>query len=323
METPALARVSASMRTMPSGMSTPPGQYFATVARSPSMMTVSPLMTPTARRADSGRRAMPRPASRFSAPLTSRVTASWSALILERRQAVHFRVPPRGRVGARILSLERPEPSSVAPLSTGLRELDRQIRGPDGEDGIPSGSIVAVESPPGAQVEPLVWSFMTERPSVYVSTLRSGDAVRDELGEVVPDADYTVRDVGFDTPVRDCSDIVELVDTEANVVVDPVTPLEDRGGDRYVKFLNDLQRHLTNVGGVALLLAPSVGEGQRVRQQTLGIADMVWRLHTEADHNSVESYLIVRKFRGGGLPDDPVSVDLGRRVSVDTSRDIA
>lgn len=211
----------------------------------------------------------------------------------------------------------------MAPLSTGLRELDRQIRGPDGEDGIPSGSIVAVESPPGAQVEPLVWSFMTERPSVYVSTLRSGDAVRDELGEVVPDADYTVRDVGFDTPVRDCSDIVELVDTEANVVVDPVTPLEDRGGDRYVKFLNDLQRHLTNVGGVALLLAPSVGEGQRVRQQTLGIADMVWRLHTEADHNSVESYLVVRKFRGGELPDDPVSVDLGRRVSVDTSRDIA
>jgi hypothetical protein len=44
---------------------------------------------------------------------------------------------------------------------------------------------------------------VTERPSVYVPTVRSGDAVRDELDDVVPHAEYTVRDVDFDAPVRD------------------------------------------------------------------------------------------------------------------------
>jgi len=209
-------------------------------------------------------------------------------------------------------------------LSTGVEELDRQFReSAGGAEGLPPGSLVAVEAPAGSQVEPLVWSFMTERPSVYVPTVRSGDAVRDELDDVVAGAEYTVRDVGFDTPVRDCSDAIELVDREANVVVDPVTPLEDEGGDRYVKFLNGLQRHLTNVGGLGVVVAPKVESGSRSRQHTLGVADLVWELHTEASAGSVETYLIVRKFRGGEVPDEPVSLDLGRRVRVDTSRDIA
>ncbi|PSQ38138.1 transcriptional regulator [Halobacteriales archaeon SW_12_71_31] len=209
-------------------------------------------------------------------------------------------------------------------LSTGVTELDRQFRdGAGTSKGLPAGSLIAVEAPPGSQVEPLVWSFMTERPSVYVPTVRAGDAVRDELDDVVPRAEYTVRDVGFDTPVRDCSDAIELVDREANVVLDPVTPLEDGGGDRYVKFLNGLQRHLSNVGGLGLLVAPTAEDGSRSRQHTLGVADIVWELRTDASAGSVETYLVVRKFRGGEVPDEPVSLDLGRRVRVDTSRDIA
>ncbi len=209
-------------------------------------------------------------------------------------------------------------------LSTGATELDRQLETTAGGDrGVPAGSMLVVESAAGAQVEPLVWSFMTERPTVYVPTLRASDAVRDELDDVVGDAEYSVRDVGFDTPVRDCSQVVELVDRRANVVLDPVTPLEDVGGDRYVKFLNGLKRHLTNVDGLALVLAPEVETGNRARQQTLSLADMVWELHTRADASSVETYLVVRKFRGGEVPDEPVSLDLGRRVRVDTSRDIA
>lgn len=209
-------------------------------------------------------------------------------------------------------------------LSTGVPELDRQFADATSQGGVPVGSLVVVESPPGSQVEPLVWSFMTERPSVYVPTLRDGDAVRAELDDVVAGAEYTVRDVGFDTPVRDCSEVVELVDREANVVLDPVTPLEEKGGDRFVKFLNGLKRHVTNTGGVALLLAPSVESADaQARRRTLGVADTVWELRTEADASSVETYLFVRKFRGGEVPDEPVSLDVGRRVRVDTSRDIA
>jgi hypothetical protein len=209
-------------------------------------------------------------------------------------------------------------------LSTGATELDRQFETTAGSgSGVPAGSMVVIESAPGAQVEPLVWSFMTERPTVYVPTLRDKDAVSDELDDVVANAEYSVRDVGFDTPVRDCSRAVELIDRQANVVLDPVTPLEDEGGNRYVKFLNGLKRHLTNVNGLALVLAPTVEQGSRARQHTLSVADVVWELRTEADTSAVETYLVVRKFRGGEVPDEPVSLELGQRVRVDTSRDIA
>jgi hypothetical protein len=70
MLTPALARVSASILIVPVGVSAPAGHTFATVVCSPSMSTVSPLSTPRRLRAGSGTRATPRPASRFSAPLT-------------------------------------------------------------------------------------------------------------------------------------------------------------------------------------------------------------------------------------------------------------
>ncbi len=209
-------------------------------------------------------------------------------------------------------------------LSTGATELDRQFQtGPGSGRGLPPGSMVVIESAAGAQVEPLVWSFMTERPTVYVPTLRDKDAVHDELDDVVGNSEFSVRDIGFDTPVRDCSQVVELVDRQANVVLDTITPLEDEGGDRYVKFLNGFKRHLTNVNGLGLVLAPSAEDHSRARQHTLSLADVVWELQTDATASKIETYLVVRKFRGGEVPDEPVSLDLGRRVRVDTSRDIA
>jgi hypothetical protein len=111
--------------------------------------------------------------------------------------------------------------------------------------------------------------------------------------------------------------------TGTNVVLDPVTPLEDGGGGRYVKFLDGLQRHLSNVGGLGLLVAPTAEDGSRSRQHTLGVADLVRELRTDASAGPLETCLVVREFRGGEVPDEPVSLDLGRRVRVDTSRDIA
>lgn len=48
-------------------------------------------------------------------------------------------------------------------LSTGVTELAVEFRdGADTPKGLLPGSLIAVEAPPGSQVEPLVWSFMTE-----------------------------------------------------------------------------------------------------------------------------------------------------------------
>jgi archaellum biogenesis ATPase FlaH len=197
--------------------------------------------------------------------------------------------------------------------------LDRQLDG-----GVPAGSLVAVESPAGAQAEPLAWAFMHERPTVYLPTLRGEDDVRADLDALTGLEEYQVDGVSLATPVDDASSVVELVDGRANVVVDPLDPMESAADpDRYVRFLNGFKRHLTNVGGVGVLLCTGTDTDSTVRSRTLSMADVVWELRTRVTGGSVESRLLVRKFRGAQMPDETIKIRLGERVTVDTSRDIA
>lgn len=206
-------------------------------------------------------------------------------------------------------------------LSTGLDALDRKC---GDNEGIPEGSLVAIEAAPGTQVESLVWTMMTVRPTVYVSTLREEAPLRDDLERAVPDTEYTVHRAGIDTPIENTWNLLELVDQQVNVVVHPSTPLERTGDrDRYVKFLNWLKNHLVNTGSIGIFLA--MGSSGRIegRELTLSIADVVWEIDTRVEGGTVENHLYFKKFRGRAIPDETIKLDLGRRVRVDTSRDIA
>lgn len=211
-------------------------------------------------------------------------------------------------------------------VSTGLDALDRQF-GSDDEDeggGIPAGTLIVLEVPPGSQYEPLVWTLMRELATVYLVTLRSETAVADDVELVDPDPECRIHDVGFETPIRNASGVIELVDWQANIVLDTVTPLE-RGEDdkRYLSFLNELEKHLDATGSIGVLVAPKVASTPDGREYTLSVADFVWELQTRVQRVRVEHDLLVRKFRGGDLPEETVKLRLDEEVSVDTSRDIA
>jgi KaiC/GvpD/RAD55 family RecA-like ATPase len=206
-------------------------------------------------------------------------------------------------------------------LSTGLDALDRQC---GGENGIPAGSLVAIEAPPGVQVESMIWTMMTARPTVYVSTLRDEAALRDDLDATITEQDFTVHRAAIDTPIENAWNLLELVDQQVNVVVDPATPLERVDDeDRYVKFLNWLKNHLVNTGSIGILHCSQSELMPPGREMTLSIADLVWEIDTVLEGGTIENKLFFKKFRGHSIPEETIKLRLGERVSIDTSRDIA
>lgn len=203
-------------------------------------------------------------------------------------------------------------------LTTGVTAIDRNHGG-----GVPAGSIVALVAAPDSQSEPLLHEFMEERPTAYITTLRTEATVRDDLDRSLRTHDYTVQYAGIDTPIDNTGRVVQQVDGQANVVVDTLNPLEETGErNRYVNFLNQFKTHLVNTGSVGLLHCTDL-DRPPLRETTLTIADVVWKLDVSVKGNSVESFLQVTKFRGGDPADETIKLDLGEEVAVDTSRDIA
>ncbi|WP_121823348.1 RAD55 family ATPase [Halostella salina] len=203
-------------------------------------------------------------------------------------------------------------------LSTGVTAIDRNLDG-----GVRAGSVVALLAPPDSQSEPLLHEFMEERPTAYITTLRTEPAVRDDLERVLRTDDYSIQYAGIDTPIDNAGRVVQQVDGQANVVVDTLNPLEETGErNRYVNFLNQFKTHLTNTGAVGLLHCTAM-DPPPLRETTLTIADVVWELQTDVKGNSIENFLQVSKFRGGRPADETIKLDLGEEVAVDTSRDIA
>ncbi|QHS16117.1 RAD55 family ATPase [Halopenitus persicus] len=209
----------------------------------------------------------------------------------------------------------------MARLPTGISVLDRQLGG-----GIPSGSIVALTASPASQVELFLYELTAARGTLYLTTIRSEEAVRDGLDRSTTRVgDPTIRDIGGDTALDldHANDLIATLPEEANLIVDAVDPLERHETARYRRFLNTLQTHMTNTGSVAVLHAMKGRDVPANRDLTEHVADVVFDLHTEVTANEVINRLAVPKFRGGAALEEPVKLKLAESVTIDTSRDIA
>jgi KaiC/GvpD/RAD55 family RecA-like ATPase len=205
-------------------------------------------------------------------------------------------------------------------VSTGIDAIDRQLGG-----GVRTGSVVAMSAPLGSQSETIIKTFMRERPTVYVSTVRNETVVRDELDRAGQrSGQVTIEYAGVTDPIEEARSVLAQVDGAINLVIDPVSPLE-RTDDpsHYVEFLNELKVHLTQTGSVAMLHCPTDGDRPANREYTFSIADLVWELEVEKEGAYLENKLVIPKNRENDQVDDIITVQLGRDVTVDLSRDIA
>jgi KaiC/GvpD/RAD55 family RecA-like ATPase len=204
-------------------------------------------------------------------------------------------------------------------LSTGISVLDRQLNG-----GLPGGSVVAYRAPPDSQGELLLFELADTRETLYLTTDRTEQAVRDTLEDSpATTRDVRVKYVSGDAPLENTRQLFRDVTGESNLIVDPVDVLESTDRARYRNFLNTLSNHMHNTGGVAVLHCLDGAHVPEQRDTTLHMADAVFDLQVAVDGTELVTHLAVPKFRGGAALGETVKLELGERVRIDTSRDIA
>lgn len=230
-------------------------------------------------------------------------------------------------------------------LTTGNAYLDREIGG-----GIEPGRIVGIRMTPGSQGELLLKSFSKANGAMYLSTTRTDSSIEEWLAD---DDGQGVSFAGIDGLMsRGSNDFVDLLEGSAgwngngtggggtnlvdiapienvvnsadrSIVIDPVNPLESLQEGEYMGFLHDLRHRINELNEVALLRMVDTASPVDNRWLTLDIADEVWELSVEFDKERVEFFLKVIKSRSATIPERPIKLNLGKSVSVDTSRDIS
>lgn len=204
-------------------------------------------------------------------------------------------------------------------LETGIAALDRELEG-----GIPEGSIVALAAPPASQAELFLYELTAARGTLYLSVDRTSDAVANSIENAPTNTgEPTVRDVTGDAPLDNASKLVAALPESSNLIVDPIDTLERSDPARYRNFLNELQNHIYNTGGLAVLHCLDGQSVPRLRDTTEHMADVVFKLETTVKGDRVENRLAVPKFRGGRALSDVIKLDLSAAIDIDTSRDIA
>lgn len=204
-------------------------------------------------------------------------------------------------------------------LPVGLPTLDRQLEG-----GIPPGSIVLFSADPASQSELLLYELTAQRPSLYLTTIRSGQAVQDAVERVrTRVGEPAIRDVGGDAPLDGANRSIHELSEGANLIVDAVDPLERAESTRYRAFLNDLQTQAVNTGSLVVLHAMKGDAPPANRDMTEHLADVVLDLETTVDGSEIVNRLAVPKFRGGAALEETIKLKLTETVRIDTSRDIA
>jgi KaiC/GvpD/RAD55 family RecA-like ATPase len=204
-------------------------------------------------------------------------------------------------------------------LPTGIDVLDRTLSG-----GIPTGSVVTLSASPASQSELLLYELTAPRKTLYITTERSTEAVRDAIERTdAPTGSPEIQHVGSEAPLDQVGRLVETLPQESTLIVDPVDTLERREHTRYRRFMNGLQTAMVNTESVAVLHCLSGTSTPQGRDLTEYMADVVFSLDTRISGESIENRLAVPKFRGGRALSETIKLELGDRVRIDTSRDIA
>ncbi len=207
----------------------------------------------------------------------------------------------------------------VEMLPTGIGVLDRMLDG-----GIPAGSIVALTASPASQSELILFELTDARRTLYVTTRRSPEAIRDAFERTNAQVGQpNIQGVPGDAPMDHVKDMVRTLPEGSNLIVDPIDTLEQLGSRRYTAFLNGLQTQMINTGSIAFLHCIEGRAIPEPRDITEYVADVIFGLDTTISGDSLENRLAVPKFRGGRALDEPIKLELRDSVAIDTSRDIA
>ncbi|WP_332899410.1 MULTISPECIES: RAD55 family ATPase [unclassified Haladaptatus] len=204
-------------------------------------------------------------------------------------------------------------------LPTGIDVLDRKLGG-----GIPAGSIVALTAPPASQAELFLYELTAGRRTLYLTLDRTEQSVADSIvASSARTGKPTIRYVSGDAPLDRAAQMVKSLPEESNLIIDPINILEEQEAPRYRNFLNELQNHIYNTGGLAVVHGLEGRNVPALRDTTEHMVDVIFQLETKVQGDQIVNKLAVPKFRGGAALPETIKLQLSERVAIDTSRDIA
>lgn len=231
--------------------------------------------------------------------------------------------------------------SGATQYATGVPALDHALYG-----GIPSGTLVLLESDSEGRGEELLRLFTLQRPTLFLSTTREACDVeawldgRERLtdgglgsGRVDGPDDGSVPPtetvyIGFEEPLALALEQIDWLVDPLNVIVDSVDSLESEPKRTYVAFLQRLRRYIRDTDRIVYLHAldeyvADSAVNHHNRTQTRKLADIVWQLSVETSSGRSLTRMTTTKDRTGLCPDESLELEIGSRISVDNSRDIA
>jgi KaiC/GvpD/RAD55 family RecA-like ATPase len=204
-------------------------------------------------------------------------------------------------------------------LETGIEVLDRKLDG-----GLPPGTIVAMTAEPASQSELILYELTAARGSLYLTTERSDQAVRDAIEKTnAPVGSPTVRDISGSEPLDQANRLIRALPEGANLIIDTANVLERGDRNRFRNFMTELQTHMVNTGSIAFMHCMKEQTPPQNRSSTKHMSDVVFDLETKVRGSELENRLIVPKFRGGTALKESIKLELADEVAIDTSRDIA
>jgi len=204
-------------------------------------------------------------------------------------------------------------------LETGIEVLDRKLDG-----GLPPGTIVALTAEPASQSELILYELTAARGSLYLTTERSDQAVRDAIEKTnAPVGSPTVRDISGSEPLDQANRLIRALPEGANLIIDTANVLERGDRNRFRNFMTELQTHMVNTGSIAFMHCMKEQTPPQNRSSTKHMSDVVFDLETQVRGSELENRLTVPKFRGGTALKESIKLELADEVAIDTSRDIA
>ncbi len=242
----------------------------------------------------------------------------------------------------------------MSSLNTGISILDSRLDG-----GVPEGSVISLVSHPMSMGELFLEQLALTRPTLYFTNSRPSESIVRSIGELdsgsvgeyLDDEDQdeleseetlNVVEVGIQdsedrdsdrtqtdtttTTTQDILDGLDSLDTDEpqNVVFDSFSEYVRQKQNEYKTSLRRIHEVTHASSGIACL---HITKGDRPltrdEEYVLGVSDVVFYLMIDPEGDKIENRLAVTKIRDGVPPDETIKLDIGERITVETSREIA
>lgn len=215
----------------------------------------------------------------------------------------------------------------LSTLSIGIQDIDREFIG----GGIPVNSFVEFTAPLDSQSSLFLNVISEQRPTLFISTIRTVDTIEREFESQNRDVDDDTTfvkvdpysDNVIDDIVSEIDSFLHSIDEKFNIIIHPIDVFNLTDDEFSISLLNNISDSLSHVENDYLVIF-SGGDGNSIGRDIISEwCDVVMEIYFKLNGSERESYLFISKNRFGGALTEGMKIQLIDNVSIDTSRDIA